>query len=170
MAGELKNLSTLFKNTRTRAILIVTIGLIFLGIMIGIISLKKRLPGPQVSVALQSSPAGITSVPGGFEQPETAEYAKLQTQQNVQQVEQAQLSGGSTVPTIISSSTNTGAWQGGGFSSLNQSQAPSSSDYLLKKNSLSSTQRLADSEALPIYDPQGSMTGLARCCWRLRRR
>jgi intracellular multiplication protein IcmE len=158
MAGELKNLSTLFKNTRTRAILIVTTGLIALGVIAGIVSLKNRLPGPSTSVELQSSPGGITSIPGGFEQPQTAEYAKLQTQQNSQQAQKAQSSGGSAVPTIISSSTDTGGWQGGGLSSLNQ---PQSSDYLLRKGAVGSGQGAADSEALPVYDPQGSMMGLA---------
>lgn len=146
MAGELKNISKLFQNTRTRAIIIVTAGFILLGVVLGVVSLKKRLPGPGGKVELQTSPTNITSIPGGFEKPETAEYAKLQTQQNVQQAERAQRTGTSAVPTIISATTETGGWQGGGATSGN---------YLLRKNVP------ADSEAVPVYDQQGAVSGLA---------
>lgn len=157
MAGQLKNITHLFQNSRTRAILIVTIGLLFLGVIAGIISLKRRLPAPETTIELQTAPGEIKSIPGGFETPQTAEYAKLQTQQNTQQAERAQLSGGSAVPTIISSSTVSGGWQGGGLSSLNQGQAGLSADYLLKKGA----GRSADSEAMPIYNQQGGISGLA---------
>lgn len=147
MAGELKNISKLFQNSRTRAIVIVTAGVILFAVVLGIISLKKRLPGPATKVELQATPTSITSIPGGFEKPETAEYAKLQNQQNVQQAERAQRTGTSAVPTIISATTETGGWQGG-------RPAPSG-NYLLRKSVP------ADSEAVPVYDQQGSVSGLA---------
>jgi len=156
MAGELKNISKLFQNTRTRAILVVTIGLVLIMFVTGIIHLNKRLPKPKTEISLQGAPSGMGSVPGGFEQPETTEYVKLQTQQNVEQAKQAQLSGGSAVPTIVSSSTLSGAWQGGNFSSLNQTLP---NNYLLR--SLAQAGGPADAEGIPVYNQQGLMTGLA---------
>lgn len=151
MAGELKNISKLFQNSRTRAILVVTIGLILIMLVTGIIHLTKRPPKPAANISLQGAPTGIKSVPGGFDRPETAEYAKLQTQQNLQKAQQAQATGGSAVPTIVSSTTLSGAWQGGNFSSLNQQTLPA--NYLLRG--------AADAEGMPVYNQQGLMTGLA---------
>lgn len=151
MAERLKNISKLFKNTRTRSILIVTIGLIVFGILVGLANLKKRTSTP-TKVALETSPS-IESIPGGFEKPETAEYVKLQREQNLRAAEEARKKGTSAVPTIVSSSTITGGWQGGKFSSLNQTPSRLPDNYLLRGP--------ADSEGTPIYNAQGLMTGLA---------
>jgi type IV secretory pathway VirB10-like protein len=152
MAERLNNISKLFKNSRTRAILIVTIGLIIFGILVGIANLKKRVSTP-TKVALETTPS-IESIPGGFEKPETAEYVKLQREQNIKTAEEARKTGTSAVPTIVSSSTITGGWQGGRFSSLNQPpQEGLPNNYLLRVP--------ADSEGTPIYNAQGLMTGLA---------
>lgn len=155
MAGELKNISKLFQNSRTRAILVVTIGLLLVMIITGILKLRHRAPHAPTEISLQNAPSGIQSVPGGFEQPQTAEYAKLQTQQNTQQAKTAQSTGGSAVPTIVSSTAITGGWQGGNFSSLNQPQQTLPPNYLLRGGGL------ADAEGIPVYNQQGLMTGLA---------
>lgn len=152
MAGQLKNISGLFKNTRTRAILIVTIGLIIFGVIIGVVSLRKRMAVP-AGTALQGSP-NIQSVPGGFEKPETEEYVKLQTQQNVEQARRAHKEGTTAIPTIVSSAPITGGWQGGQFSTIGGTSGQAlPANYLLKGP--------ADSEGIPVYNSQGLMTGLA---------
>lgn len=159
MADQLKNLSGLFKNSRSRSIILVTVGLLTFMFIAGIVSFKKHSTTLETGAALQGTPAGLQSVPGGFEQPETAEYAKLQNQQNLNQAKKAQASGDSAIPTITSSTTVTGAWQGGNFSSLNQAKPALPNNYLLKTNQ--STNGSADSEGIPVYNQQGLMTGLA---------
>lgn len=150
MAKPLKNISDLFKNTRTRSILIVTIGLIILGIVVGVISLRKRVGAPS-RAGLQGTPQ-IQSIPGGFEKPETQEYVALQEKQNRQQAEAARKAGTSAVPTIVSAIPISGGWQGG--STINTGGG-------LPNNYLLRTGGPADAEGVPVYNAQGQMTGIA---------
>src|ERR1700722_10119478 len=114
MAGEIKNLSKLFKNSRSRAIILVTVAIFLVFGITGLLKWKKTAPTAPTEISLQKAPEEIQSIPGGFERPETAEYAKLQTQENIQKAKKAQETGGSAIPTIISSTPITGGWQGGG--------------------------------------------------------
>lgn len=104
-----KNLANLFRQARTRTIIIVTGVLVLLAILVGIFRLTAPTPGPQSEVNLHEVPGNIKAVPGGFDHPESPEYAKLQEQQNLQQAQLAAQSGTSAVPTIIRSGQIGGA-------------------------------------------------------------
>lgn len=115
MANErLKNIKGLFTNTRTRTILILTGVIILLAIFVGVYRLSGPPPGPATDVSVRSVPGGIQSVPGGFDRPQTPEYARLQEQQNIQQARLAEQRGTSAVPTIIRSGQFGGQGLGAG--------------------------------------------------------
>lgn len=99
MASRKENLKSLFSNTRTRVIIIFTLILMIITIVIGYIKLRGSTQGSLESSQIVQGPTGIQSIPGVQEQ--TAQYAKLQEQQNVTQAVQAEKSGGSAIPTII---------------------------------------------------------------------
>src|SRR6187399_1720214 len=82
---KLKNIKGLFTNTRTRTIIILTGVVLLLAIFIGIYRLSGPVPGPEAQVNVRAIPGNIQSIPGGFDRPQTPEYARLQEQQNVQQ-------------------------------------------------------------------------------------
>lgn len=99
----LKNIGGLFRNTRTRTIILLTIGFLVLAIVIGIFRLGGGAKGPATEANIRTSP-NIQSVPGGFENPESPEYIRLQEKQNLQQAKLAQQRGTSAIPTIVRSS------------------------------------------------------------------
>ena len=99
MASRKENLKSLFSNTRTRVIIIFTIILLVIAVGIGYVKLRNASGGVTASSALPEGPAGIQSIPGVLDP--TAQYAKLQEQQNITQAKQAETSGGSAIPTII---------------------------------------------------------------------
>ncbi|KTD65832.1 type IVB secretion system protein DotG/IcmE [Legionella shakespearei] len=99
MASRKENLKSLFSNTRTRVIIIFTVILLVLAVTIGYFKLRGSTEGPLSSAAVSSAPGGIQSIPGVLDP--TAQYAKLQEEQNVTQAQQAEQSGGSAIPTII---------------------------------------------------------------------
>ncbi|MDR3441620.1 MAG: type IVB secretion system protein DotG/IcmE [Legionella sp.] len=99
MAGRKENLKALFSNTRSRVVIIFTLALVVLTIVIGYIKLRDINGGPEAAANLSSTPGGIQSIPGVLDP--TAQYAKLQEEQNVTQAAQAEKSGGSSIPTII---------------------------------------------------------------------
>lgn len=98
MASKKENLKALFSNTRTRLIIIFTAVLLVLAVVIGYLKLRHVSEGGGVS-RLPQGPTGIQSIPGALDP--TAQYAKLQEQQNVTQAKQAENTGGSAIPTII---------------------------------------------------------------------
>ncbi len=98
MATKMQNIGKLFADSRSRVILIIT------GIVIGFSLLHKRASLATSSANLQSAPS-ISSLPGGFDNPESVQYASLQTQQNQAEAKQALKTGTSAIPTIINSST-----------------------------------------------------------------
>lgn len=117
MANRMKNLASMFSDSRTRTIAIFTLVLLVVGIVFGIFKLRNRGGGlgNVGGTAVASAPGNIQSIPGGFGgQKESAEYARLQAQQNEQQAAQASKTGGSAIPTLISSSSlgNEGFSQG----------------------------------------------------------
>jgi intracellular multiplication protein IcmE len=99
MASRKENLKSLFSNTRTRVIIIFTMILLVLAVTIGYLKLRGSTEGPLSSAAVSNAPGGIQSIPGVLDP--TAQYAKLQEEQNVTQAQQAAQSGGSAIPTII---------------------------------------------------------------------
>lgn len=91
------NIKALFTNTRTRIILIFTLALLLVTIIIGYIKLGRSTENIGTSTVPYTPP--VRSIPGSMEQ--TSEYAKLQEEQNVEQAQEAERSGSSTIPTII---------------------------------------------------------------------
>lgn len=99
MASRKENLKSLFSNTRTRVIIIFTAALMIFAVTVGYIKLRTAGGGPLASSELTNAPGGIQSIPGVLEP--TAQYAKLQEEQNVTQAQKAQSTGDSAIPTII---------------------------------------------------------------------
>ena len=96
----LKNLSGLFKDTRTRTIIIFTSVVLFFGVVVGLIKLTHSSNTPDTTAQISGAPA-IQSIPGGFDKAPSEEYQRLQEQQNLQQAELAAKQGTSAIPTII---------------------------------------------------------------------
>lgn len=99
MASRKENLKSLFSNTRTRVIIIFTVILLVVAVTIGYLKLRSSTEEPLSSAAVSNVPGGIQSIPGVLDP--TAQYAKLQEEQNVSQAQQAEQTGGSAIPTII---------------------------------------------------------------------
>lgn len=99
MASKKENLKSLFSNTRTRVIIIFTTILLVFAVVIGYIKLRSISAGPAATANLGAAPGAIQSIPGVLNP--TAQYAKLQEEQNLTQAQQAIKSGGSAIPTII---------------------------------------------------------------------
>jgi intracellular multiplication protein IcmE len=99
MAGRKENLKSLFTNTRSRVIIIFTAILIILAVVIGYFKLRSAVGGPEATANLSQAPGSIQSIPGVLDP--TAQYAKLQEEQNVNQALSAAKTGGSAIPTII---------------------------------------------------------------------
>lgn len=128
MAGALTNLAALFRDSRSRVIILLTGFLLLVAILIGIFVLRERTTGLPAAVSLPGTP-GIQSIPGGMEP--TTQYAKLVEQHNIEQAEEAAKTGKSVMPTIVrfqkygegQSLVGGEAGQAGlGFSSLAQKQ------------------------------------------------
>lgn len=98
MASRKENLKSLFSNTRTRVIIVFTTVLLLTAVVIGYVKLKNIGGTPESSANITGAP-GIQSIPGALDP--TAQYAKLQEEQNVNQAQQAENTGGSAIPTII---------------------------------------------------------------------
>lgn len=101
MASKKENIKALFSNTRTRIIIVFTLTLLITTIVIGFIKFSKSLSPLGVSSDVSQSPGGIESIPGALNQ--TAQYASLQQQQNIEQAKEAESKGTSSIPTIIRS-------------------------------------------------------------------
>jgi intracellular multiplication protein IcmE len=99
MASRKDNLKSLFSNTRTRVIIIFTALLMILAVAIGYVKIRNATGGLNAEAQITSAPGGIQSIPGSVSQ--TAQYAKLQEEQNISQAQIAATSGGSAIPTII---------------------------------------------------------------------
>ncbi|AWN75378.1 TPA: type IVB secretion system protein DotG/IcmE [Legionella anisa] len=99
MAGRKENIKSLFSNTRTRVIIIFTIVLILIAIVVGYLKLRSINTGPSAVATVGQAPGGIQSIPGVLSP--TAQYAKLQEEQNITQAQKAEQTGGSAIPTII---------------------------------------------------------------------
>lgn len=97
MGVRLNNLGNLFRDTRSRTIIIITAIIIILALLIGYWKLRSTTPAPgQVTVGRVPV---IESIPGSLNP--TEEYARLQQEQNVQQATAAKQTGKSAIPTII---------------------------------------------------------------------
>lgn len=100
MADRKANLKSLFSNTRSRLIIVITAVLFLLAVTIGFVKFKSATHlGSVASVDLSGQTANIASVPGALNP--TVQYAKLQAQQNMSQAQVALQQGSSAIPTII---------------------------------------------------------------------
>jgi type IV secretory pathway VirB10-like protein/rRNA processing protein Gar1 len=97
-----QNIAGLFRSTRSRTIIIFTAVVMGLAILAGVIRLLNK-EGPAPASSQVGGVGGIQSVPGGFDRPETAEYARLQEEQNISEAATAAKQGTSAIPTIIRS-------------------------------------------------------------------
>ncbi len=105
MNSKLKNIGGLFRNARTRTIIIFTGIILAFALVMGLVRLFGTASGPESQAQLSGPRGNLQSIPGGFDRPVTPEYAQLQAKQNVLQAQIAEKQGTSAMPTIISSSS-----------------------------------------------------------------
>ena len=122
MGERAKNIAGLFKDARTRTIVLITGIALLAAIVIGVYSMRTRIFGPAGGAAsVKGAPGGIESIP--FQAP-NPEYARIQEAQNAAQAKAAEAAGTSAVPTIVRSGTlvtltpEQQAAQGVGFTGL----------------------------------------------------
>lgn len=101
MKLQLQNIANLFKNIRTRSIIIVTACILVFGFLYGFLHLTNKKT-EDTSIQLKDSP-NIQSVPGGLTQSPSADYQRLQEQQNREQAALAEKTGASSIPTLLDS-------------------------------------------------------------------
>lgn len=101
---KLQNITHLFKNVRTRTIIVLTGLILIFGFLLGFSHLvNKSTPAADSSVQLKETP-DIRSVPGGLEKSPSADYQRLQQQDNLQQAARAEQEGTSAIPTLLDTS------------------------------------------------------------------
>jgi type IV secretory pathway VirB10-like protein len=170
MADRMSNIAGLFKEGKTRTILLTTLIILFVAIIVGFFTMRGRVKGVEAQAGIAGAPGGIQSVP--FEAP-NEEYARLQEQQNSQQAKQAEQAGGSAIPTIIRSGKDTapppGAEAGVGFTALSREQTETGT-FSAKEFSANSEKSAAcpvcpiettSAQGMPIYDKNGRLIGYA---------
>lgn len=168
MAEKLNNILGLFREGRTRVILLATIAILLIAVIVGLISLRSRMAGEDSSSGVSEAPGNIRSIP--FNAP-TEEYAKLQEKQNEELAKQAEETGSSAIPTIVRAkdepvdenpSANVGDLTSGlGFSSLGRLQSDSN-DFTPKELNLGSDGKKNNCPIptrTPIYDSTGCLIG-----------
>jgi YD repeat-containing protein len=102
---KLQNITHLFRNVRTRTIIIVTTLIVLFALIFGLGHLiNKTAPPANSSVQLKGSPGNIKSIPGGIQESPSADYQRLQQQQNLQQAALAAKTGASAIPTLLATS------------------------------------------------------------------
>jgi intracellular multiplication protein IcmE len=100
---KLQNITHLFKNVRTRTMIMITGFILVFGFLVGVRHLMNKAPAADSSVQLKDTPS-IQSVPGGLNQTPSAEYQRLQQQENIQQAALAEKTGASAIPTLLDTS------------------------------------------------------------------
>jgi YD repeat-containing protein len=100
---KLQNITHLFKNVRTRSIIIVTLLVLFVGLILGVGRLMNKTPAADSSIQLKDSPT-LQSIPGGLDKSPSADYQRLQQEQNLQQATLAEKTGASAIPTLLDTS------------------------------------------------------------------
>jgi len=94
-----KNLTGLFKNARTRTIILLTAFVLIAGVVVALLVLRQRLGGETAQARVTSIPTGGDAGTGQLSP--TPQYAKLQEEANVQQAQRAKRTGESAIPSII---------------------------------------------------------------------
>jgi YD repeat-containing protein len=172
MASRLGNIAALFKEGRTRTIILVTVIILLVAVGVGVYSMRGK-KGLEASAGVTSAPGGIQSIP--FSAPNKA-YEKLQEQQNVQQAKQAEQAGGSAIPTIVNSGKDVNVTPTGdvgvGFTALNREQSDAGT---FEAKSLGNKQcppmvtpEKSNNLGTPIYDKNGRLIGYAGSDGKIR--
>lgn len=171
MAGKKENIKSLFTNTRTRVIIIFTLVLVLLTIVIGYFKLRSSSSNLESTATLTYVPGSIQSIPGTLEP--TAQYAHLQEEQNVNQAQQAEQTGGSAIPTIIRTQSigqgvgvigSQGGKAGVGFSTLaREDQDGTQKSLWLQKLKDASCSRSAVAEVIAAGAQLSDLKGACSC-------
>jgi len=106
MADRMGNIAGLFKEGRTRTILLTTVIVLVIAIAAGFFIMRGRTTGIEAAAGLAQVPGGIQNVP--FQTNPNPEYARTQERQNIEAARAAEQTGGSAIPTIIRAETMTG--------------------------------------------------------------
>jgi type IV secretory pathway VirB10-like protein len=159
MADRMGNIAGLFKEGRTRIIVLTTLVILGVAIVVGIMSVRGRVAGGEVGAGVSRAPGNIESVP--FESP-NEEYAKLQEAQNTQVAEKAKEAGTAAIPTIIRAGDDQGdvpanADYGVGFTALSREQ--SDAGTFTAKTFGETQTKCAVYAGAPVYDAQGRLIG-----------
>lgn len=88
MASKKENLKSLFSNTRTRVIIVFTAALLIIAVVIGFFKIRSATTSSIAAAEVSTVPGGIQSIPGVLDP--TAQYAKLQEEQNITQAQVAE--------------------------------------------------------------------------------
>lgn len=156
MKLQLQNIANLFKNIRTRSIILLTGFILLFGFLYGVMRfMHQREPVADTAVQLKDSPSDIESVPGGLDKSPSADYQRLQAQQNLQQVAIAEKTGTSTIPTLLDTNqfneNQIGSLPGSNICSPCNASAKSAVIPLLQPSQLRS--------GALVYDLQGNVIG-----------
>ena len=168
MKLQLQNIAHLFKNIRTRSIIILTGCILIFGFLYGYIHLTSKKPVEDASIQLKESP-NIQSIPGGLEKSPSADYQRLQAQQNLQQAALAEKTGASSIPTLLGTSQFNQQGQGvNGLPCQSMSNGCSPCDACAKYMASAGVQSTTAPVSLQpsqlksgtlIYDTQGKVIG-----------
>lgn len=165
MANRFGNIAALFKDGRTRAIILVTMFVLLVAVLIGVYSMRSKT-GVEASAGVSAAPGGIQSIP--FSAPNKA-YAKLQTQQNADQAKKAEQVGGSAIPTIVSSDKAVApppsGDEGVGFTALGREQSDAGTfeakSFGNKEGQQCPVPANPNTLGTPIFDKNGRLIGYA---------
>ncbi|MEE9451838.1 MAG: pentapeptide repeat-containing protein, partial [Gammaproteobacteria bacterium] len=101
MANVFKNLKTMFSDTRSRVIFLLTFAFLAIVVVGSLYAFYQKTGKSMARANVAGSPSGLRSIPGSVDQ--TKQYAELQQEQNAQQAEAARKTGKSAIPTLIDS-------------------------------------------------------------------
>lgn len=101
MAGKKENLKALFTNVRSRVIIIFTFIILATAVLIGLFKIGLFSSNSNLLASDVKTSPSIQSIPGALDP--TAQYVKLQENQNMNQAKAALKSGNSAIPTIVRS-------------------------------------------------------------------
>jgi type IV secretory pathway VirB10-like protein len=177
MAERMHNIAGLFKEGKTRAIILTTIIILVIAIIAGIFAMRSRTKGVDASAGLSLTPGNIQSVP--FNAP-NKEYARLQEKQNVQDAKTAEQVGGSAIPTIVQSDKNAqpvpeDAGASIGFTALSREQS-NTGTFAPKEFTANTTDNPKNCPIIqpesplgtPVYDKNGRLLGYAGADGKVR--
>lgn len=111
ISARSKNIKGLFKDVRTRTIIVLTGILLVFVIFVGITGFIKTRKGALESAATTSAVPKIDSVPGI--KPTSEQFADLQQKQNIKHYTEAKKDGSSAIPTIITTDSQVRGFQSG---------------------------------------------------------